>query len=265
MNFFLSPFRDFVRYRRILSRTSLVELKAQYAGSALGVVWVLLGPLLLMAIYAVMFSVVLRVKPGAMSGLEYLMYMCTGLVSMLAFSTALMTSATSISKNRQVLLNTVFPAELLPVRAVIVSSTVLPVGLVLVIAASVLAGQGSWTLLLVPVVVLLQLMLSCGLGWLLSLLTLVVRDTPIALQYVTMALLFVTPIGYTPEMAPALFRALMYANPLTYYVLALQSLVVFGRLPSPAIIATAVMVGILAFAFGYWVFKRAKQTVLDYA
>lgn len=265
MSFFISPFRELARYRRILARTSLVELRAAYAGSALGIVWVLLGPLLIMAIYAVMFLVVLRVRPEAMSGIEYLMYMCTGLVSMLAFSTALTASAVSISKNRQVLLNTVFPAELLPVRAVIVSSTVLPAGLLLVVLASIIGGQASWSLIFIPIVVALQLMLSCGLGWLLSLLTLVVRDTPIALQYVTMALLFVTPIGYTPEMAPPLFRALMYANPLTYFVVTIQSLVVFGRLPSGAIAVTAFLIAILAFAFGYWVFRRAKQTVLDYA
>lgn len=263
--FVAAPFRQLRRYRRILMRTSLIELRSLYAGSSLGLLWVAVGPTVLLLLYAVMFGVVLRVKPADLSPAQYLMYMCSGLVALLAFSGSLHAGATSVSKNRQVLLNTVFPAELLPVRAVLIASAIMPVGLVVVVAIDGFITGFGWPLLLVPVVVALQLMFSIGLAWLLCLLTLALRDTPMLLQYISMALLFVSPIGYTPDMTPPAVKVLMYANPLFYYINALQCLIVFDRLPSVEVMAISVLLSALTFGFGFWVFQRAKQTFLDYA
>lgn len=265
MTFFLEPFRQIYRYRRILFRTARVELKGAYAGSLLGVLWVALGPLLLMTMYAVLFVLVLDVRPTGMSASQYLNYMFAGLVPFIAFSSAVTAGAGSLAKSRQVLLNTVFPAELLPIRTTLVSSIVLPVGLLVLVLIDWATGAANVHLLLLPAFVAFQLLFTCGVAWLLSLASLAIRDMQYALQYVMMTLLFLSPIAFTAEMAPRVIKVLMYANPLFYYVQVYQSLIALDRLPDPAVLATAVALAFLSFGFGYWIFQRAKQVFLDYA
>jgi lipopolysaccharide transport system permease protein len=264
MNFLAGPFVQLAKHHRMLLRTSAVELRTLYAGSLLGVLWVLVGPTLLLMLYALMFTVVLRVKPDAMSAGEYLMYMFSGLIPLLAFSASMMAGANVLSKNRQILLNTVFPSELLPVRGVLVASAVLPVGLCIIVLVDAVVGKVNWTLVLVPVVLVLQVMFTCGVAWILSLAALALRDMQMLIQYVTMALLFLSPVAFTPEMTPPQLKLLMYANPLFYYVNSFQSLIVFDRLPSTEVALTCIALSAITFALGFWIFQRAKQTFYDY-
>ena len=85
------------------------------------------------------------------------------------------------------------------------------------------------------------------------------------LTYVTIMLLVASPIAYTPDMLPPQLRLLLYVNPLGYFVVAFQSLIVLGELPP-----WPIMVGSFCFAFGSfllgaWVFTRAKAVFFDYA
>ena len=265
MRFVAAPFKHLRRYLRILLRTSIIELRGIYAGSVLGLVWVVIGPLVLLVLYAVMFGVVFRTKPPDMSLGQYLVYMFSGLIPLLAFSASLMTGATALTKNRQVLLNTVFPSELLPARSVLVSSAIMPVGLTILVIADAFVTRANWSLLLVPLVIGLQLMFSCGIAWILSLITLALRDTAMILQYVSMALLFISPIGFTPEAAPAPVKILMYANPVFYYVNSFQALVAFDRLPEIEVMVVSTMLSLGSFCVGFWLFQRAKQMFMDYA
>lgn len=265
MSILIAPFARIVRYRAVLAGTALMELRSQYAGSVLGALWIVVAPLLLLAVYATIYLVVFQVRPATMSALDYLLYVSAGLVSFVSFSASLNAGAACLAGNRQILLNTVFPAELLPVRAVLVASVTLVVGVAIVAAARILAGGAGFAMLAAPAFVLLQIMFSCGAAWVLSLLTLVLRDIQHVLQYVAMMLLVVTPIGYMPDMIPGNLRILMYANPLYYFVAPLQETLIHARLPDPELAAGSFAVGVTAFLCGYWLFQKAKTTFYDYA
>jgi lipopolysaccharide transport system permease protein len=183
----------------------------------------------------------------------------------MAFSSALSSGAISLSNNRQYLLNTVFPAELLPVRSLLVASASLPVGIGLVFVADMIFSTPSWTLLLVPVVLLAQVLFTCGIVWVLSLLTLVIHDIQHGLQYVTIVLLIITPIGYTPDMIPSNFKILMYGNPLFYFVTSYQNLIIFHQLPPLYVVITGLLMNLAVFLSGYWIFQHAKMTFYEYA
>lgn len=265
LSFFLGPYQRIAAFWGIFWRTTAVEMRTSYAGSVLGVAWMVIGPVLLMSIYTLVYTLIFRIRPSGITVTDYILYVFAGLLPLIAFSSSITAGATSLSLNKQVLLNTVFPSELIPLRAAVIGGAAMPIGIVVVALADFFIGEVSWHILLVPMVVLLQLFFQAGLAWVLSLVTLVLRDVQYVLQYVTMILLVVTPIGYTPDMIPYRLKALMYLNPLYYFVVAYQDLIVFNRLPEPWLMGVCAGLSLFSFCCGFWVFQRAKRAFYDYA
>ena len=263
--FLAAPVVRCLRFREILARTTLVELRNTYAGSVLGLSWLVFGQVFLLGIYALTYTVIFKVNPETMSVSDYVLYVFSGLVPYLTFAGAISAGAGVLVKDRQLLLNTVFPSELLPVRAALVASAGLPVGVAILIIIALALGKWNALLLLVPVVMVLQFMFQCGIIWLLSLLTLVVRDVQFMIQYVMMILLIATPIGYTVQMMPPVLKIMAYANPLFYFVTWYQDLIVLNTMPSFAIVVVTTVMSVVTFAVGFWIFERAKTTFFDYA
>jgi lipopolysaccharide transport system permease protein len=265
VRFLLRPFDAIYRHRSLLFRSVLIEMRHRHAGSAIGVVWIALAPLLLLALYAVVYLVIFRIRPPEMTSAEYVLRISCGLMPMLGFSEALAAGTTSLSLNKQVLLNTVFPPEMIPLRAVIAGSASSLVGLgIVLIGATILHGP-AFSFLVVPVAFLCQVMLVSGLAWILSLANLVLRDVQQILSFLTIALLVASPIAYTPAMLPPRLGAFIYCNPLSYLVIAYQSLIGDGVLPEVGVSFGVVLLGLLALTLGFEVFRRAKQVFLDYA
>lgn len=265
ISFFVSPFLAIYLKREIVWRTTLVEVRNMYAGSMLGLTWVFVGQLMVLCIYSFTFIYIYNIKPADMSVVEYAMYVFCGLISFLPFSGALTGGTLSFVSNRSVLLNTVFPAELIPHRAVLVASVGMPVGVVIIGLADLFFSQPSWTILLVPFVMVLQIMFVTGLVWILSLIALIMRDIQQILQYVVMMLSFVTPIAYTPAIVPKAVEAIIYFNPLSYFVITFQYLIILNRLPEPQILIPMVISSFIMFSLGYSMVRRAKGVFHDYA
>lgn len=262
----LTSAADLIMTRReLLYRTMIVEIRRRYAGSMLGTVWLLLGPLLLMMLYAIIYGVVFRLKPPELSSNEYTIYILAGLIPFFGFSDALTGGSMSLTVQRDVLLNTVFPAELVPLRAVLVAFVAPSIGMLLILLAIALLGKLSLWALLVPVVLGLMILFVSGIAWLLSLANLVVRDIQQVLTYMSMVLLVTSPIAYTPSMLPPGFSVLIWLNPLSYFVIAIQSLVVFASFPPFGAAIGCVLLGLGGFAIGWKVFQRAKMVFFDYA
>jgi lipopolysaccharide transport system permease protein len=253
------------RYRRLLLGTAWLELKGNYAGSALGFLWVVLSPIIMIAIYSSVYTFIFRVSLPNMTTFDYVMRVAAGLFTFTAFGGALAQGATAMLKNRNIVMNAVFPAELLPVRAVLIAFPPLAVGLPLLIVVSLIFGKGGWALLLLPVLFVLLFMLMTGIAWVLSLLTLILRDLQHAIQFVVMVLLIVTPIGYTVSMVPPKLLLLVRLNPLAYFVFAFQDIVSLGQVPQIKGLIVIFVMSLLSFWLGFWVFEKVKRAFYDYA
>jgi len=251
------------RYRRLLIVTLLQDMRQRYAGTTAGLLWVVLYPSALIALYTVVYLYVFRVRPPDVDAPVYVLRIVSGLVVVIGFTEALSAGTASLVANRSLLLNAVFPSELLPLRAVLTAQATPAVGLVLSIGLSFALGVGSWRLLLVPLFWLLAVAFVTGLAWTLSLANLVMRDVQQALVLVSMTLLIASPIAYTPDMAPGVLKMLVYLNPLSYFVLSLQDLCVGPRLPSAGIMATSAVLAAVSSSVGFLAFRRAKRFVLD--
>ena len=251
--------------RQLLIRTIGVTLRQRYAGTVLGLSWMVLGPLILLSLYAVLYLVIFKIRPVGMEPHVYVLYIFSGLVPFLNFSQGLVQGSLSLSANRELLLNTVYPPELVPVREIGVMLVTLMPGLAIICIGSLLLGNVNASWLLLPVIILLMTMFLIALTWVLSLANLVIKDIEQILTYITIMLLIASPIAYTPDMVPGALRVLIYINPLAYFVICFQYILVLGIVPPWPILAGTFVFGIGAFILGAWTFSRAKAVFFDYA
>lgn len=264
-NDLLLPFRMIWRYRRIIAASAVSELRSTYAGSVLGIAWVAIGPLILFCLYAVVYGFIFRVKPTAMQQGEYILFVLAGLTAFTGFSSGVTAGSQSLARSKQILLSTSYPSELLAIRTVLVQSAQIVAGIALTVVLCLFLATPSFALLAVPVVIVLQVLFTCGLVWVLSLASLVLRDIQHILQYVMFMFLIVTPIGYDKDIIPKALQWTLYLNPLFYFVTLYQDFIVFGRMPPPIFLAVTIIGSVGVFVCGFWIFRRTKQAFFDYA
>ena len=249
---------------RLLLRISRADLRARYAGSFLGVGWAVLTPALVLAIYAAVYLVIFKVRVPGLTPVGYVLYIFAGLVPYLAMAEAVSAGVPSVIANKTVLSNTVFPIDLAPVKAVLLSQATMAVGLGAILLGSLAFGHLRWiSLLVVPLWLLLAIGLV-GATWILSLLNIVLRDLQNFVSAALMVLLVASPIAYTPQMVPDSLRVFLAINPFAYYVTAFQSVLVVGVVPPPTDIAVVVALSLVIFAVGGWFFARTKAVLIDY-
>ncbi len=260
-----NPFTMVLAYRSPLWRTTLSELRQRYAGSTMGLFWVLLAPGLLLALYACVFIYIYKTVPAGMDNTTYLVQLFAGLLPFLAFSDGLVNGSGAVLSNRAVLLNTVYPAELVPLRAVLSGHAVAALGLALVAGLAMATGHSLRGLVLLPVVLVLQVMFVCGVAWPLALANLVLRDIQQVLTFLCTALMIISPIAFAPEAAPGPVKLLVYLNPLSYFILTYQSLVVRASLPPADVLLVMLSLSFGGFLLGFRLFQRGKLAFWDYA
>jgi lipopolysaccharide transport system permease protein len=146
----------------------LSDVRARFAGSALGLFWVFLLPFALLGVYAAVYIYVFKVRYGLFSSNEYVLLIFSGLIPFIGFSEALASGTGSVSANASLIRNTLFPIDLVPVKAVLTSQTVQVVGTVLLLLAlAVFRKLTAWSALL-PAIWALQLVLTVGTIWIFS-------------------------------------------------------------------------------------------------
>lgn len=264
MSFMLAPFKIIRTHFALLQSTVRTEVIQKYAGSIMGLAWVILYPVILFFIYSILYLVIFRVKPSDMTTNMYVVYIMSGLLPFLGFSEGMSTGTTSLSSKKSLLLNTVYPSEFIPLQAVLSSHMTLFVGVFLLLIASfVLLHTINWTVIIIPYLVLLQLTFTAGIVWILSILNLLIKDIQQSLSFITMLLMIISPIAYTPSMVPSALKFLLYINPFSYYVWSYQDLFVRGVISCSLLIATGI--SLLSFTIGYHFYNRSKKVFYEFA
>lgn len=252
-------------FRSRLLRSVRQEVRQRYAGSVLGLAWAFVYPLLLLGLYSVVYVAIFKVRPATLDSYDYVVLVFSGLVPLLAFNESLMSAVSSLASNRALLMNTVFPAELIPVRAILAAQLPTLFAMAVTMIAGFALGRTGWeSLVAVPLLWILLVLFVTGLGWMISLVTLIVRDIQHVLGLVLMALMILSPFAYTPDMVPASLRAILYLNPLSYFVLGFQQTVAYGAWPQMSSLIPAAVLSIGTFLLGFWFFNSAKHVFFDY-
>jgi homopolymeric O-antigen transport system permease protein len=252
------------RYRRMLAAITRIELAKRHAGSILGFSWVVLQPALLLSVYVFVYMVVLRMRFEGFSRFDYVLYVFCGLVPYLGFMEALATGGLSIKQNIHLVKNVMLPIELIPVRSVIVgmASQFVSIGLVLILVT--LDQSLTWRLVWLPLVVALQVMWLVGLTWILSSITVALPDITYFVNLFVFMLMFLSPIGYRPDMVPHGFAWVIYLNPIFYMTEMYRAAMLNGPAPRAFVAPVYALMCVGTFAIGGAFFERFRGVLTDY-
>ncbi|MBI5102208.1 MAG: ABC transporter permease [Nitrospirae bacterium] len=252
------------KYRHILLTTTKNDIRAKYAGSVLGLVWAFLYPLLFLGVYTLVYVAILKVNSSTMTTPEYIVLIFSGLVPFLGFADALGAGVGSVTSSSNLIKNTLFPIELVPLKTVLASTVTQVVGLIILFLALVVMRKVGMFILLVPLIFLVQLIFTAGFIWFVSSVNVLVRDLSQMTSVLVIFFMMVSPIGYTADMVPAGFRMLSYLNPLYSIITMYREVMVYNRLPPLSETVFFVLMSFATFAAGFFVFSKLKQVFADY-
>lgn len=256
--------RVIAHHRRILASVTRVELAKRYAGSAIGIVWVLLYPALLLGIYLFVYLVVFKMRFPGFSEMDYTLYVFAGLVPYIGFMEALTAGAVSIKQNMHLIRNVMLPIELIPVRTVTVALASEIVALVLIILLALSFGRLSPHVVWLPVVVILQVLFLVGLVLMVAALAVALPDVSYFVNLTVLLLMFVSPIGFKPDMVPSGFWPLIYLNPVYYMADSFRMSLLSIQPIDLRVLALFAAMSFGTFAVGTAFFRRFKGVLVDY-
>jgi lipopolysaccharide transport system permease protein len=238
---------------------------ARYRGSALGLLWAVLTPAVMIAVFTFLFAVVFNARfTNAGSPLDYALYLFCGLLPWTAFQESLQQSASVVVAHSNLVKRVVFPLEALPLAQTLASLAGQLFGTIaLIIACLVIRRELHATVLWLPLLLVPQLLLTLGGAWLVASLGVFIRDTAQALALILMAWMYLTPIIYPEHVVPERFHGLLELNPFTPLVRSYRRVMLEGSPPDFAGLAYVSAVGLIVFLFGYWWFARTRKNFAD--
>ena len=251
------------RHRVILLSTTINDIKARYKGTVLGLAWTILYPILFLLLYSVIYLFVFKVRLLAYTPFEYVLLIFAGLIPFLGFAEALGNGVGSVTANSGLVKNTMFPIELIPVKAVLTASLTMIVGIVLILLVLWSRGLFFTTQFLVPLIFLMQIIFTIGLIWILSALNVFMQDLATMVGVIVLFLMLISPIAYTNDMIPENLMTLMYINPLYYLITMYRESMIYG-LFSKVLFLTFGTITFLMYCAGFYLFKRLKTVFADY-
>jgi lipopolysaccharide transport system permease protein len=264
----LRAFQFLWLHRRLILNTTRNDIRARYTGSVLGLTWAVINPLLLLSVYVILYVFILRIRlPGRVGGsaLEYTLVIFAGLIPWFGFAEATTNSLGAVVGNASLIQNTSFPAPVLPVKAVLGAMVGQAVGLSLLLPVLGWTHHLSVYWLFLPLAFATQLLFSLGLGWILAVLNVFVRDLAQAVSAFLLFLMFVSPIAFTSELvAGSRLRFLIELNPVSHLIELYRMPLVYGRAPSLLSLAVGPLLALLLFQTGYRFFVRIRPHLADH-
>jgi lipopolysaccharide transport system permease protein len=268
-NFSISPLEMIASYwrnRSLIYTLAKREVLGRYRGSILGIFWSFFNPLLMLAVYTFVFSVIFKARwsNASDSKTEFALVLFAGLIVFNVFAECVNRSPGLILANANYVKKVVFPLEILPWVAL--SSAVFHALISLsvwLIAYFIFFGLPHVTVLLLPLVILPLLMFIMGLAWVLASLGVYLRDIVQFIGILTTILMFLSPIFYPASALPEAYRNLMFFNPLTPAIEQVRDVLFWGRVPDMTFLPVYFLVAALFSWLGFAWFQKTRKGFAD--
>jgi ABC-type polysaccharide/polyol phosphate export permease len=257
--------QNLVGRRSLLAQLVRRDFEQRFVGSAMGWIWGLIHPLVLLLSWTFVFQSCLhQTVPEGEDTRNYTLYLFAGMLPWMLFSETVQRSASSLLEQANLITKTVFPAEMIPVSVFLSSlaSHLLAVGL-MVAAAAVFLNQISVYLLLLPVYMAVVGLLAIGIGWIAASLHVFLRDTAQVVAVLLLLWFWMTPIFIAPQSFPRWAHILLVANPFYYVVRAYRKLLLGSTAPSLEDLAIVTAYAAAVFVIGGLFFRYMKRGFAD--
>ncbi len=253
---FLQNIKEIFSYREMINAFIRRDLRGRYKGSVLGFLWTFINPLLQLCVYSVVFSVILRVDRP-----KYYLFLFVALIPWIFFSSSVQGGSSCIIAYKDMVKKIYFPREVLPI-ATVTTNFVNMLFCFMVILGVVIFSRTPLNplalLCLIPVF-LVEYILALGMAFLVSAVTVYLRDMEHILGIVLMAWQYLTPVLYDYEMVPEQFRIIFSLNPMTPVISAYRDILYYSKVPNLLTLISALVMGIVVLIIGWFTFTKLKR------
>lgn len=256
--------KSFFKQVHVLHSLANIDIRQQYAGSVLGLFWVLIQPCILVFAYYFVYTHLFSRNIIGTSSLEYIFILLAGLLPFLSFSSAVSTSAVSITANLSLIKNCSFDIILIPIKSVLVSYVTYTLAFIFLIFASLIFNLGSLSpnILLIFVAYIFQMIFNIGLALILSPLSIFFKDIVNFIQPLLLLLMLISPIAYRASSIGNKMAINTY-NPLSWFISFYQDLLVYNNVLYINLMKLACLSS-LVLLFGIYLFNNFKKALLDH-
>jgi lipopolysaccharide transport system permease protein len=261
-------FKSFWRNRHLIWQLTRRDVSARYRGSFIGLAWSFLQPLLMLAVYTFVFSVVFKARWNTASinenRADFAIILFAGMIVFSFFADTLNRAPGLIIANVNYVKKVVFPLEIL---AWVSTGTVLfhsLISLIILLLAQLLINHRlPWTVFLFPLVMLPLIAAGLGISWFLAALGVYVRDVGQLTSVFTTVLMFVSTVFYPLSALPAEYQAWLKLNPLVLVITESRNTLIYGILPDWISLGVVYLLGIGLAVFGFWWFQKTRRGFAD--
>jgi len=268
---YLNPFSALLGiwgYRDLLHQLVRRNIEVRYRGTMIGVIWMVVTPLVMLAVYTFVFGVVFKARWTAGgfgdSKVAYSLLLFCGMTVFNIFSESVNSSVVIVTNNPNYVKKAVFPLELLPVSAVVSACffgliwiVILFIGILLFI------HKLYFTAVCLPLIFIPLILFSCGIAWFVASLGVFIRDLAHMITIVMMVLYFMTPVFYNAEMVPANLRFILFFNPLALTIDSVRKVLTYGQWPGWFELWIVTLFSMAVFQLGYFWFMKTKRGFAD--
>jgi ABC-type polysaccharide/polyol phosphate export permease len=244
------------RFRTLLKHLVLKDLKLKYRGSFFGFLWSLANPLLMIVVYWMAFTYILRIR-----GSGFVFYLMIGSLSWTFFAASAGMATGAIVDNPGLLKSVAFPRAILPISTVLFNFAQYVLTLIVFLPVMMLWFRASlsWLILLLPVFLALQVLFTVGVALALATGTTFFRDVRHLLEVALSVMFWTTPIVYDLDNVPEALRSWILLSPMSPFVVAYHRLLYNQQWPEPAVWYAATAYAIASLTFGAWIFTRFQE------
>ncbi len=253
---------DLWAYRELLYFLAWRDILVRYKQTAIGVLWVLLKPLLTMAVLTVVFGTLAKLPSD---GVPYPILVLAGTLPWLFFSNAVSDAGNSLLNDANLISKVYFPRLLVPAGAVAVNLLDLMVsGVILALLMFWYGLVPDWRIVVLPLFVAMAVAASLGLGLLIAALNVKYRDFRHVLPFTIQFGLFISPVGYSSSIIPEQWRLLYSLNPMVGVIDGFRWALFAGDGQQywPGILASLCVTASLLVG-GIFYFRRTEKTFAD--
>lgn len=263
-----SLFSGFWRERRLIGQLIRREVLGRSRGSIMGVAWSFLHPILMLAVYTFVFSVVFEAKwPGMLEGQSksrFALLLFIGVIAHGLLAEAITKAPGLIVGNANYVKKVVFPLETLGWSLVGSAAFHAIVSLLILLGAKWLfEGWVPLTAWWLPVILLPLGFIALGTAWLLAALGVFIRDIAQLTGVFATVLMFLAPVFYPIAALPEKYRAWVYANPLTVVIEQSRQVLFANAAPDGALLLRYYAISLVFMMFGYWWFQKSRRGFAD--
>jgi ABC-type polysaccharide/polyol phosphate export permease len=249
-----------IQYRDLLVQMTKRDLMLRYKQTFMGAAWAIFMPLVNTAVFSIIFT---RVAPINV-GMPYPLFAYSGLVAWNLFASSLKFSIVSLTSNMALVTKVYFPREIFPVSAVLVCLVDFAVANVVLIALMAYYGIApSWSIIYLPIVLLVHVTFTMGLALLIAMANLFYRDTKYLFEVVLTVWMFATSVLYPIERIGGRTAEIMRLNPMTAVIDGYRDVLITGQNPLTPAFAGATVVAAVTFLAAWVIFHRAEYTFAE--